>query len=168
MLEKQKVSRFEKDFNVDENGINSPIELATIPDELKKLLKDDVVKPLGGEPEPFANLRTMINSFRDKNKDNTLFNPDDQHNPFTSVTFDKTSILKILSQDFCEGIRFYFSEFNGEPTLTLLGVDIEAKDLIFKKEENGITKIFADDSQHGTKLRYHADEHTLIRLFPYI
>ena len=155
------------DLSATEDPIPSATE-DTIPDELKNLLRDDIKESLGGQSQSFSQLKTMINSFVQNPDHKKLFNPAGAANPYVSVTFDKASILQILAQDFCEGIRFYFSEFESAPTLTLIGVDIDKKDLIFKKVESGILKIYADNSEHGTKGLAQDPNHLLIRLFPYI
>ena len=45
--------------------------------------------------------------------------------------FGKEAILKILNQDGCVGIRYYYGEKDdGTPVLVLVGVDAEENDLI--------------------------------------
>ena len=73
---------------------------------------------------------------------------EDQTIDIAYVTFSKASILRILSQERCEKIRFYFAfPEPDELSLTLEGVDINDKALDFQKVEPN--SVFIEEKGNG-------------------
>jgi len=83
---------------------------------------------------------------------------DGEHRDFTQeilklsygITFDKSIILKILSQPKCEGLRSYLCYRDNHYSLVMLGVDKDGYDLGYYRKPEG--KKAADSSVDNTGL----------------
>lgn len=73
-------------------------------------------------------------------------------NDTLAVEFDRQSLMLILSQNGCEGIRFNFCKFNKKTTLVAFGIDKDSKligEEMFKEKFD--TKIMGGDPPPGSE-----------------
>ena len=117
---------------------------------------------LGGESLHPANIQEMIKNYHQS--DGSLKNSEGE--VLVAVDFDKSGILEILGQDFCEGIRLYIGlDNNKQPRIIVVGLDEDHRDLAFRFDRgDGTSGFFLRDEEVGTQSLIKADKSIVIRI----
>ncbi len=113
---------------------------------------------------PTTNQNTLVTPWGGKEMIKELFasvwNDPAHDEDILAVEFDRQTLMLILSQNGCEGIRFSFCKFNNKTTLVAFGIEQSGKliaEQMFKEDFDRTTPLFdpppGSEQGHGITIK---------------